>query len=173
MTTFRSVGRRRVLGLLVAALTAMALAAPALAGTGGFRAVILEDFGRRASAQPCWEEAAGFACAGRGTVQGYGSVTSKILFPNDPAEPLERTLTFTDGSTLVLEETWLDGAGPGRAASAPGTIVSFGNPWFDRYAWSVVGGSGTFAEATGAGTWENVLAGDTIVIRFSGTLAVP
>jgi hypothetical protein len=51
--------------------------------------------------------------------------------------------------------------------------VSYGNPSFDHYAWVIVGGTGRFAGAAGSGEWVNVLAGDTVVIKFSGSLTLP
>lgn len=174
MARFRTTRWRRALVSLVAAATlALVVSLPALAGTRTFRAVILENFGIRASAQPCEVLADGFSCPGEGTVQGFGPVTSTIFFPFDPPFPLTRTLELADGSTLVLAETPLGGIRPGSSADAPGQQVSAGNPAFDNYAWSVVAGTGVFAGAVGSGTWENVQAGDTIVLRFTGTLTLP
>ena len=96
-----------------------------------------------------------------------------ILFPSEEG-PLVRTLTLGDGSTLVLNETpSAETVFPGKAHLAPGAFVGYGNPAFDQYAWVIVGGTGQFAGATGSGQWVNVLAGDTIVIKFSGSLTLP
>jgi hypothetical protein len=96
-----------------------------------------------------------------------------ILFPSD-GSPLVRTLTFDDGSTLITNETGIAPTRfPGKAYLAPGAAVSYGNPAFDHYSWVIVGGTGRFADATGSGEWVNVLAGDTIVIKFSGVLTLP
>jgi hypothetical protein len=174
MARFRFTRSRQALVALVAAATlVLAVSLPALAGTRTFRAVILENFEIRASAQPCLVLADGISCPGTGTVQGFGPVTSTIFFPFEPPFPLTRTLELADGSTLVLAETPLGGSFPGRSPYAPGQQVSAGNPVFDNFEWSVVGGTGVFAGASGSGTWENVQAGDTIVIRFMGTLILP
>jgi hypothetical protein len=154
-----------VLGVLV--LLTVAWAAPVAAAS--FKAVIHETFQRRASAEPCVAVEGGATCPGSGTVQGYGNVVSSIFFP-DTEGPLVRTLTFSDGSTLILHETYIGSRFPGKAFEAPGALVSYGNPAFDHFAWQVAGGTGTFAGATGAGEWNNVLAGDTIVLKFEGTL---
>lgn len=165
---------KRLAMVISSALLLLTLATPALAATTTtFSAVIHEDFGRRASSEPCFPVGDDFACPGSGTVQGYGRVTSVILFPSEEG-PLVRTLTFGDGSTLVLNETRAsDTRFPGKARFAPGAFVSYGNPAFDHYAWVVVGGTGQFTGATGSGEWVNVLAGDTVVIKFSGTLTLP
>jgi hypothetical protein len=174
MARTRITRSHQALAALVAAATLVLLVSlPALAGTRTFKAVILENFEIRASAQPCDVLIDGFSCPGTGTVQGFGPVTSTIFFPFDPPYPLTRTLELADGSTLVLEEMPLGGSRPGASAYAPGQQVSAGNPGFDNFAWSVVDGTGVFAGAVGSGTWENVQAGDTIVIRFTGTLTLP
>ncbi len=157
-------------GLLVSLTMPVAAASSHIS----FKAVIHEDFGRRASAEPCIEVGADLTCPGTGTVQGYGRVTSSILFPGDGISPLERTLTFGDGSTLVTNEIGLsDTRFPGKAFDAPGAAVSYGNPAFDHFAWVIVGGTGRFDGARGSGEWVNVLAGDTIVLKFEGTLLLP
>jgi len=90
-----------------------------------------------------------FACPG--TVQGFGQVTSSIVF--SPIAPPVRTLTFADGSTLVLaEDEFISFRTPGRLADAPGAQVSFGHPFFLEVTWVVVGGTGVFAGASGSRT---------------------
>jgi hypothetical protein len=165
---------KRLAMAITSGLFLLTLATPALAATTTtFSAVIHEDFGRRASSQPCFAVGDDFACPGSGTVQGYARVTSVILFPSD-GSPLVRTLTFGDGSTLITNETPISFTRlPGKAYLAPGAAVGYGNPGFDHYAWVIVGGTGQFAGATGSGEWVNVLAGDTIVIKFSGVLTLP
>lgn len=59
---------------------------------------------------------------------------------------------------------------PGKSQDAPSALVSYGNPAFDHFDWVIVDGTGMFEGATGNGEWVNVLAGDTIVIKFTGTL---
>ena len=163
--------RRIVVSLLVAGLVIGLLALPAIAVQGSFRAVIHETFERRASAEPCaFEEATEtLTCPGWGNVAGYGRVTSSVVFS---ATGTTRTLTFKDGSTLVLAETWGTEPTrfPGNSFNAPGALVSYGNPAFDAGTWTVIGGTGTFAGATGSGTVENVLAGDAITLRYVGEI---
>lgn len=165
---------KRLAMTITSGLLLLTLATPALAATTStFSAVIHEDFGRRASSEPCFPVGDDFACPGSGTVSGFGRVTSVILFPSD-GSALVRTLTFGDGSTLITNETPLSPTVlPGKAYLAPGAVKSYGNPSFDHYAWVIVGGTGRFAGATGSGEWVNVLAGDTIAIKFSGSLTLP
>ena len=162
---------RRVSALVGATILLAAVAAPVVAATSTFKAVIHEDFGRRAVARPCFEIGDRFACEGDGTVQGYGQVESLVIFPADPEDPIERILTFGDGSTLTTNETFLDERLPGRSVEAPDR--GYGNPVYDHYAWVIVGGTGRFAGASGSGEWVNVLAGDVIVLKFVGTLTLP
>jgi hypothetical protein len=162
---------KRLAILITSGLFVLTLATPVLAASTSFRAVIHENFERRASAEPCVAVGDDLACPGTGTVQGYGRVASVILFPST-GFPLVRTLTFDDGSTLILHETGIGSRLPGKAASAPGATVGYGNPGFDHFAWVVAGGTGRFAGATGNGEWVNTLAGDTIVIRFTGALTL-
>jgi len=165
---------KRLAMLISSGLFLLTLATPALAATTTpFGAVIHEDFGRRASSQPCFALGDDFACPGSGTVEGLGRVTSVIVFPSVPS-PLVRTLTFGDGSTLVTNEIPIaDTILPGKAHLAPGAAVGYGNPAFDHYAWVIVQGTGRFAGATGSGEWVNVQAGDTVVLKFSGSLTLP
>lgn len=147
------------------------LALPAAAAAPGYKAVIHENFERRASAVPCaFDEVNQIAtCYGTGTVQGYGRVTSTIVFT---PTSVTRTLTFSDGSTLVFAEFWgTDESGPpGGSGEAPRSEKSWGWPFFDYGTWEVIGGTGMFDGATGSGVSENVLAGDTIVLRFTGSI---
>jgi len=165
---------RRFFALAGAVLLLAAVAGPAVAATGTFKAVIHEDFGKRASARACFPVTGGFACEGDGNVDRYGRVDSLIVFPDDPNLPLRRTLTFGDGSTLVTNEVPnAVSRFPGRSQDARDGDHGYGNPAFDHYDWVIVGGTGRFAGASGSGTWANVLAGDTIVIKFTGTLTLP
>ena len=166
--------RRVLLILAVLGLAMGALAAPVMAA-GGFRAVIKETFERRASAEPCvFDEVADtISCPGSGTVQGYGRVTSLVVFSfaNDEFT-ITRTLTFRDRSTLVTAEVYTDHRTPGNAVNAPGARRSFGNPAFDSGTWEVIRGTGRFETASGGGNVSNVIAGDVIVITITGDISL-
>lgn len=165
---------RRVLCLLsVVALLAMSALPVAAQTTIDFKSIVHEDFERRASAEPCiFDEAAEtLTCPGTGTVQGFGQVTSSIVFFVDA--PPVRTLTFSDGSTLVLaDDEFISFETPGNSTDAPGALVSFGNPFFFRGTWVVVGGTGLFEGATGEGTQIVQAAGDVINIKIVGTITL-
>ncbi len=165
---------RRTIGIVMAVGLLLSLGAlPAAAQTTiTFRSILHETFERRASAEPCIqdEEAGTFTCPGSGTVQGFGQVSSSIVFTEDSAI---RTLTFSDGSTLLLaEDEFISFDTPGGSSEAPGAQVSFGNPFFFRVTWVVVGGTGMFEDATGSGTQVVQAAGDVLNIKMIGTVTL-
>jgi hypothetical protein len=163
---------RRFVPLAAALVLVMAFAVPASAATGSFKAVIHEDFGRRASARTCVVVAAGLRCDGDGPVQGLGTATSQAIYTAGGLAGV-RTLTFADGSTLDLAETHTANDFPGKSHDAPGTPLRLGRPNRDTFTWIVTGGTGTFAGATGSGTGASVLAGDELNFWFTGTVSVP
>lgn len=147
-----------------------AFAGPALAAPSTIRAVIHEDFGRRASARPCTPILpVGATCAGDGVVATVGRVTS--LADYVPGPTVTRTITFADGSTVSLLETYSDSTFPGNSANTPGSQVSFGNPSRATFTWVIVGATGGLAGATGGGTGTAVFAGDALTFRFEGTVS--
>ena len=83
-----------------------------------------------------------------------------------------RTLTFAGGDTLVLEETGTF-CPPGNSGNAPGSLVSFGNPFTLSFTWSIASGTGQFAGASGSGTGTDRLAGDAGHARLTGTITLP
>jgi len=164
---------RRLVSVLAAVGLLLTLSSLPVAAqtTITFRSIVHETFERRASAEPCVfdEVAETFTCPGTGTVQGFGQVTSSIVF--SPTAPPVRTLTFADGSTLVLaEDEFISFRTPGSSHDAPGAQVSFGNPFFFEVTWVVVGGTGLFAGASGSGTQIVQGAGDVTNIKMIGTL---
>lgn len=164
--------RRAILVLLALGLALTVFAIPVTAAPPGYRAVIHETFERRASAEPCVFDEADetLSCPGTGHVQGYGRVSSLIVFW--PDGDTIRTLTFADGSTLVIAEFWgTDESGPpGGSGDSNRSDKSWGWPFFDFGSWAVIGGTGMFDGATGSGVSENVQSGDTIVLRFTGSI---
>ena len=163
---------KRLAMLIGTGLFMLAMAAPALAATTTFRAVIHEDFGRRASARTCVVVAAGLRCDGDGPVQGYGTVTSQAIYTAGGITGV-RTLTFADGSTLGLAEIHTANAFPGNSHDVPGRPGTIGRPNRDTFTWTVTGGTGAFAGATGSGTGASVLAGDELTFWFTGSVSVP
>lgn len=166
---------RRSRALFLAALMALAIAAPASAATTiEVKAFIKENFERAASDIPCEfdEVAITLTCFGRGNAGRFGQLTSVVVFTQTS---VTRTVTFGDGSTLVLAEDYpLENfSTPGNSTNAPGALVSFGNPGFQTGSWEVIGATGNLTGTTGSGTIKQVLAGNTIQIWFSGTITLP
>jgi len=163
---------RRLVALAATMVLLTAIAAPAIAATGSFKAVIHEDFGRRASARTCVVVAAGLRCDGDGPVQGLGTASSQAIYTAGGLTGV-RTLTFADGSTLDLAETHTANVFPGNSHDAPGTPQRLGRPNRDTFTWVVTGGTGAFTDASGSGTGASVLAGDELNFWFTGTVSVP
>jgi hypothetical protein len=167
--------QRRV--LLAAALLALAAVPAAAAQTVSLEASFQEGFGR-AVAHPCSPTA--FAC-GRGEVEGFGAATSTfeiLSFTNlDPETScadatIRYTITLTSGAgTLVLTETGVV-CFPGKSTLAPGSLKSFGNPSRLTATWTVTGGTGVFAGASGSGSSTTHFAGDGGQSTLSGTITL-
>jgi len=115
-------------------------------------------------------------------VTGYGAATS--VFDLTDFAPIDdtncgdvsavRTITLvSDGSTLELTEVGT-ACFPGKSPFAPGAQKSFGNPGTIRTTFTVTGGTGVFAGATGSGTdTDGPVAGDAGHASLSGTLTLP
>jgi hypothetical protein len=166
--------QRRV--LLAAALLALVAVPAAAAQTVSLEASFKESFGR-ADAHPC---PLAFAC-GRGEVEGFGAATSTfeiLSFENlDPETScgdatIRYTITLTSGAgTLVLTETGV-ACFPGKSPLAPGSLKSFGNPSTLTATWTVTGGTGVFAGASGSGSSTAHFAGDAGQSTLSGTITL-
>ena len=87
-------------------------------------------------------------------------------------------MTFADGSTLVLRT--VDQPGP-FAFTSPGSSGTHGhnsaglpgNPNFLDITETVIGGTGTFAGATGGGTGTVKVAGGVAIGKTTGTITLP
>jgi hypothetical protein len=107
--------------LCLLALASLALVVPAGATTTQVFKADLHDFG------PC---PPGIDLCGKGVVHGFGTATGTFTF-----FPLERVITLdSDGSTLRLALEAIDISAPTLAGT-----------------WTVAGGTGVFAGATGSG----------------------
>ncbi|MCA1681412.1 MAG: hypothetical protein LC777_21930, partial [Actinobacteria bacterium] len=119
--------------LLLGLLAALALVPTASAATTSFSATFNEGFGG-ATPHPCSVDA--FLC-GSGTIAGFGAATEEVALTYFEFETafetgcspltLMRSMTLTDGSTLVTEETGTV-CFPGASFGTPGSFRSFGNP---------------------------------------------
>ena len=173
---------RRMLVVVAGVVLALAVAAPAPAATSAFGASFQEFFGR-AKAHPCVAAPTVFTC-GVGTVAGYGAATSTfevLSFADfDPATACgtataRRTITLAGGTgSLVLAEQG-SVCFPGKSFFTPGAANghSYGNPALLDLTWTVTGGTGVFAGATGSGTDSFRNAGDSGHSDLAGTLTLP
>jgi hypothetical protein len=143
-------------GALVAAL---ALVAPAAASTTvPFRAIFVES------------GCAPLTICGAGNVAGLGHVEQTVLVINGcgPGCTL-RTMTFENGSTLVTHGATTGIDIPGNSEEAQSTA----NPVWIRGVWTIVGGTGDFAGATGSGTGDIHVASGQSTTRLTGTITLP
>ena len=148
------------LSLALASLAVMlVVAAPATASTQTYHATFVEI----GSGGP----PAGVSC-GSATISELGHVANQcILFNACGPNCHVRTITFDDGSTLVIHESIVGMISPGKS-SAAGVHA----PLFLEITQTIVDGTGRFAGATGAGTGTvNTVAGSVIIA--SGTITLP
>jgi hypothetical protein len=137
----------------------LALAAPATASTQTFHATFVEI----GSGGP----AAGVSC-GSGTISELGHVANQcIVFNGCGPNCHVRTITFDDGSTLVIHESIVGVISPGESSAAGANA-----PQFLEITLTIVDGTGRFAGATGSGTGRVNAAAGSIIIA-SGTITLP
>jgi hypothetical protein len=142
----------------------LSLVTPAAAATTiKYHATFVENGAGQAVCAP------GTSC-GSATFSGLGHVSFQSLaFDACGPNCHVRTITFDDGSTLVIQES-----GVGDYVVSPGNSSAAGPnaPIFLEITQTIVGGSGAFAGATGGGTGRVNLAAGAIVTA-SGTIALP
>jgi len=166
---------RALLFAALAALLALSVAAPVSAVTFDVRAIVKENFERAPSDEPCVFDEVNetLTCPGTGTAGRFGRFTSSATY--DGSDDVMRTITFGDGSSIVLHEVYEEVLFPGNSTNAPGALGSFGNPFAQDGTWTVVAGSGTgtLTGATGSGTVSLMGAGNTLQFWFTGTITTP
>jgi hypothetical protein len=159
--------------ILIAAVVigAAAFAAPAAsAQTEPLNATYTEHFSAPPGPSRCPDDA--FAC-GSGTATGLGAFTTEKTF-DESCGCVVRTLTFSDGSTLALIETFVSLTGPGNSGpNSHESPKSEGNPGLWAWTWTVDSGTGTFAGATGGGTDDYLSAGLIASGTLNGTITTP
>jgi hypothetical protein len=135
----------------------LVVAAPASASTQHYQATFIEVGG----AVP------GGSC-GSATISGLGHVAFQCVAFDACGPNCElRTLTFDDGSTLVIHESIVGARTPGSSSNAGANA-----PMWLLITQSIVGGTGAYAGASGSGTGRvNLAAG--AVITVSGTITLP
>lgn len=105
---------------------------------------------------------------GSATISGAGHVAFQcVAFDACGPNCNLRTITFGDGSTLLMHESVVGAVSPGNSFNA-GTNA----PLFLRIIQTIVGGTGRFAGATGGGSGRLNTAADAI-INTSGTITLP
>ena len=160
---------RGLFGLLaVAFIVALAGAGLASASTTvAWKATFPETFGGpNHSPFSC---APGTSC-GSGEVTGLGQAQDVIAFDACGPNCSVRTLTFADGSTIVLHESFSNFRTPGNSGDAPGQAVGYGNPFMLDLTDTIVGGTGRFVHASGSASGQVKVAGGTAIITLSGTV---
>jgi hypothetical protein len=147
---------RILLGLASFAVV-LVLAAPATASTQTYHATFVEVGG----AIP------GGSC-GSATISELGHVAYQCVAFDACGPNCEvRTITFDDGSTLVIHESIVGVISPGDSSTAGANA-----PLFLDITQTIVGGTGRFAGATGSGTGRVNLAANAL-ITASGTITLP
>ena len=158
---------RRIFGLLTIAFV-VALASAGLAGastTVTWKATFPETFGGPINSP--FTCAPGTSC-GSGEVTGLGQAQDVIVFGACGPNCDVRTLTFADGSTIVMDETGSNFRTPGNSQPSPPT--SYGNPFLLDLSDTIVGGTGRFAGASGSASGQVKVAGGIAIINLSGTV---
>ena len=141
---------------LVSLAVMLVLAAPATASPQTYHATFVEIGG----AIP------GGSC-GSATISELGHVAYQCVAFDACGPNCElRTITFDDGSTLVIHESIVGVISPGDSSAAGPNA-----PLFLDITQTIVGGTGRFAGATGSGTGRVNLAGNAL-ITASGTVTL-
>jgi hypothetical protein len=154
-----------LLGLLaVASVVAFANAGAAGASTTvAWKATFPEPFGGPNNSP--------FSCSGSscgsGVVLPLGRAQDVIVFSGPGGV---RTLTFADGSTIVMDEVFSNFQPPGGSGDAPGQAGSYGFPFTLDLSDTIVGGTGRFAGASGTASGQVRQAGGIATITLSGTV---
>ena len=146
---------------LAAIAASLVVAAPATAETTrAYQATFVENAGGQATCPP------GTSC-GSATISGFGHVAYQIIHFNECGANCHiRTITFDNGSTLLIQESVVAVISPGNSAAAGANA-----PIFLEISQTILGGTGIFAEATGSGTGRvNTVAG--AIVHTSGTITL-
>ena len=151
---------RKLAMLAVLALTlGLVVTASASAATTRYQATFVEVGGAIPD---------GSGSCGSATISGAGHVARQCVYFNQCGPNCDlRTITFDDGSELVMHESVVAAAWPGNSLAAGENA-----PLVLLITQTIVGGTGRFAGATGSGTGRITTAADAI-ITSSGTITLP
>jgi hypothetical protein len=162
---------RLLLALAGCVAVAILLVVPAGASTTlSYEATYVEHFGSCAPGTSC----------GSASISQLGHSDDQVVVFNACGFGCHiRTVTFDDGSTLLLR---IEDQPSGFAFTSPGNsgthgAICFpgvsGNPQFLDIKETIIGGTGRLARATGSGTGTVTLHGCTAIGKTSGTLTLP
>ena len=153
-------GSTFVFGLATIAACLVVAAPAASESTRAYQATFVENAGGQATCPP------GTSC-GSATISGFGHVAYQLVqFDACGPNCHIRTITFDDGSTLLIQESVIRTVSPGRSAKAGANA-----PIFLEISQTILGGTGIFAGATGSGTGRVNTVADAI-IHTSGTITL-
>jgi hypothetical protein len=163
------------LAVVAAVLT---VTTPAIAATTApYQATYVETVG--GPNQSPFSCAPGTSC-GSASISGIGTSDNQVVVFNACGFGCHiRTVTFSDGSTLVIRT---EDQPSGFAFTSPGNsgdhgYIGFpgrpGNPQFLEIKETIIGGTGRFAGATGGGTGTVSLHGGVAIGKTSGTITLP
>ena len=163
---------RRLMILLAAMSVSAAFAATGSASTSQrFQATFVDIYSQCPISPPA------VVFCGDGTVTGSGKASSTahltgplVPIPGTDCDALTavRNITLADGDSLTLAET-----GTKCPPSGPAGQHGRGDPYTVAKNYTVAGGTGIFAGATGSGTDVNRSAGNSQVSVLSGTITLP
>ena len=169
-----------VLLLTLASLTVLAGTGPAAASTRTVSSSFSYTKGALTSAGVTCDHSLFYVC-GIGTFDGKPAL-SLVHYPS--TEPVfdggscvlyvvDETITLTDqpGSLELRHDLTLCPPSLGWFKNQGGG--SNGNPFHFSSTWTVVAGSGAFAQTTGQGTWTAFVAGNAGSGQHTGTLSSP
>jgi hypothetical protein len=143
--------------------TLLVAAAPAAAQTTvTYRVTFVENAGGQATCPP------GTSC-GTANIAGVGHVTTQMIVFNACGPNCHlRTITFEDGSTILVRESIVNVISPGNSGSGANA------PIFFEISQTIVSGTGVFTGVTGSGTGRvNTNADGGSIITASGTITFP
>jgi len=153
-----------------AAAICVAVSPAAAATTFAYQATYVEHFGDCAPGTSC----------GTASISQLGHSASQVVVFNACGFGCHiRTVTFDDGSTLVIR---VEDQPSGFAFTSPGNSGSHGaicfpgvsgNPQFLDIQETIIGGTGALAGATGSGYGSVELHGCTAIGKTSGTITLP
>jgi hypothetical protein len=161
---------RLFLALVVGAVVLMAAVPASATTTFAYEATYVEPFGGCAPGTSC----------GSASISHLGHTENQVVQFNACGFGCHiRTVTFDDGSTLVIR---VEDQPSGFAFSSPGNsgnngLICFpglsGNPQFLDIEETIIGGTGSLAGATGSGSGTVTLHACIAIGKTSGTITLP